>query len=147
MNAEESTPFSPEENHLEVKYAPWLGIVILSLGVLNVVLAVWVMLLSAEFSTTIITGIVLTLMGILYLTRTYFVVAPNRITLYNLIGSAVKRYVYTSPKELQLKGNTIYIETIEGAPSKQSASQKVKIAKWMTRAEDWRQLEAMISKR
>ncbi|MEL6490098.1 MAG: hypothetical protein AAFV85_18190 [Cyanobacteria bacterium J06634_6] len=142
MNSEESTPFLPEKEYLEAKYAPWLGITALLLGLLNVVLAVGVILLSGEFSTTIVTGILLTIVGILYLTRIYFVVAPNRITLYNLLGSAVKRYVYASPTELRLEGSTIYIET-----ETDSKPQKIKVAKWMTKSADWKQLESMILSR
>ena len=141
-NASQPSPFS-DSVYFEARYASWLGVVCLILGLINLGLALWVILLSGQFTGTLFTGILLTVIGALYLSRPYFVVADNRITLYNLMGSAVKRYVYPSAAALRLEGSTIYIDSAGAAEA--SKPRKIKLTKWMTRPADWERLELMIT--
>ncbi|MEL6159306.1 MAG: hypothetical protein AAGJ95_18105 [Cyanobacteria bacterium J06554_11] len=134
-----TNPLPTESNHFKARYAPWLGGILLSLGLLNLALALWVMLLQSQFNIGLITGVALTAAGYLYLTRPYFAIAPNRLTIYNLLGSTVKRYPFTAFSDISLEGNQIYIRNASEPHQKES----VKLTKWITKGADWKTLDTI----
>ncbi|MEO1620287.1 MAG: hypothetical protein AAFU53_04540 [Cyanobacteria bacterium J06632_3] len=138
-----------EESPFKARYARWLGIVLLGLGLLNLALTLWLMLLTGEFNTGIIVGGVLTIVGFLYLTKPYFAIAPNRLTVYNLLGSPVKRYPFATFSNFYFEGNQLFIDIDPSRPTDTAPrkGEKVKIAKWLVNAADWETLKGLISLR
>ncbi|MEM9088909.1 MAG: hypothetical protein AAGC93_09215 [Cyanobacteria bacterium P01_F01_bin.53] len=133
------SPFAPTEaQHFKARYKTWIGITMLVIGVIATVLNVWVMLLSGSFSFTIIPCVLPAIIGFLYLTRPYFVVAPNRLTIYSPIGQVVKRYPFKSFNDIKLVNDRLYIESVD---ANLTGAEQVKISKGLTHAQDWQTLE------
>ncbi|MEO1447782.1 MAG: hypothetical protein AAFV46_16410, partial [Cyanobacteria bacterium J06635_11] len=133
------SPFVPTEaQHFKARYKTWMGITMLVIGVIATVLNVWVMLLSGSFSFTIIPCVLPAIIGFLYLTRPYFVVAPNRLTIYSPIGQVVKRYPFKSFNDIKLVNDRLYIESVDASLT---GAEQVKISKGLTHARDWQTLE------
>lgn len=138
--ADHITDFLPTEaEHFKARYNPWLGGITVAAGVINLTLRIWLTLLTGGFSGHLIVGILLTVIGVLYFTRHYFSVAPNRITLYNLLGSAVKRYTFVSFEDLSIRNNKIFI-----ADKADARETKANITKWLMHPKDWEALQKMI---
>lgn len=129
-----------EDNHFKARYVPWLGLGLLALGILNLVLAILLIFLNGGFNAGLVTGAVLAVVGYLYLTRPYFSLAPNRLTIYNLIGSPVKRYSFESFNDIAIESNAVYLESGSVTPHQK---EKLKLAKWMVRSADWKKFCAM----
>ncbi|MGD1895756.1 MAG: hypothetical protein ACFB16_02270 [Phormidesmis sp.] len=141
MNDHPADLIPTEANHFKVHYTPWIGLTLLAIGILTVFLILLPMLLEGIFNSAIIIGVVCIVAGYLYCTRPYFAIAPNRLTLYNLIGSTVKRYPFPDFNHLNIENDRLYIETAASG----TGHEKVKITKWMVKSTDWKKLEELIS--
>lgn len=135
-----SSPAPTEDEHFKGRYNPLIGIALILLGAIATLVSLWLMLLNNQFNVAIVIGLVALLFGYLYLTRPYFTVAPNRLTVYNPIGKVVKRYPFESFNHLYTEKSHLYIES---GYSEAGSREKVNLNKWMVRAQDWRQLEAI----
>ncbi len=82
-------------------------------------------------------GIVVAVAGGLYLSRPYFAIAPNRLTLYNLLGNTVKRYPFESFSHLSLEKGALYIRNAD------EDAQQVNVHQWMVKSADWKRLQAL----
>ena len=134
-----TTDFLPTEtHHFKARHNPWVGITLLIIGVINLLLIIWIMLLTGKFNTGIITGLVCAIAGFLYLTSPYFSIAPNRLTVYSLIGSTVKRYPFASLSSITISGSKIVI-----ASADTQQPETAKIAKWLTHPKDWETVKSM----
>lgn len=131
-------PLPSESQHFKARYKTSLGIAILAFGLLVTLIIVWSMLLSGEFSVRIIVGILPVIIGVLYLTRPYFVVAPNRLTVYSPIGQVMKRYPFRSFDDVQVINGRLYVESND--PTKTGA-EKVKVSRRLTHEKDWKTLK------
>lgn len=118
---------------LTVGYNKVVGVLTLMGGAINLILSAWVFLLGG-FSAAIVTGIIITLVGILYLTRPYFTIEPNRLVLYNLLGMPVKQYTIELYSTVSIENNQLYINTNDNQT-------KVKVTKWLADGEDWQKLQ------
>ncbi len=146
LDASLSALLPTEDNHFKAYRAPWIGLTTLFVGLLNLLWAIWIILTAGKFNSAIITGVAITTAGYLYLTRPYFVLAPNRLTVYNLIGSVVKRYPFTRYNNLHTDDQRLYIEDIHSHTTRPTAKkQPVKISKWLTKSTDWNQLKDIIT--
>ncbi|MEL6816446.1 MAG: hypothetical protein AAFP03_16785 [Cyanobacteria bacterium J06598_3] len=141
MNAPSVLP--TEANHFKARYKTSIGVALLTIGLVATVLTLWVMLLDGQFSSSIISGILPTIIGFLYLTRPYFVIAPNRLTIYSPIGKAVKRYPFANFKDLKIIDGKLYIESSDRALT---GAEKVKVSKGLVHAKDWKAIESFASK-
>lgn len=141
MNAPSTLP--TENQHFKARYKTSIGIALLTIGLLATILTLWVMLLEGQFSSTIISGILPTIIGFLYLTRPYFVIAPNRLTIYSPIGKAVKRYPFANFNDLKIIDGKLYIESND---SKLTGAEKVKVSRGLVHAKDWKVIESFASK-
>ena len=138
MPSQNTAHLPTEEHHFKAYRTPWIGIVALIIGGINLLLAVWLMLLEGIFNSGTITGIVVTAAGYLWLTRPYFAIAPNRLTVYNLIGSTAKRHPFKAFSDLKIKGTYLYIED-----AVEISSEKVNITQRLTKATDWEKLKTI----
>jgi len=130
-----------EDNHFKGRYAIWMGVGFLLLGVVSTGLNLWAMLLAGEFSGAIVLGILLTIIGVLYLKQPYFVIAPNRLTLYNLLGKSVKRYPFASYDHITVENGIVYIKSDYAEDTNQR--EKVNISRWLVRSKDWARLTSI----
>lgn len=135
-----SSPGPTEDEHFKGRYKPLIGIALMSLGMVATLISLWLMLINNQFNVAIVIGLVALLFGYLYLTRPYFVIAPNRITVYNPVGKVVKRYPFASFDHLHTENKDLYIESDY---SEAGNREKVNLNQWMMRAQDWQQLEAI----
>ena len=137
------TPFTlpTEASPFTGRYALWVGLMSLLIGLLLTGISLWFMLLSGEFNGGIVGGLAVIAVSIRYLTGSYFSVAPNRLTVYNLIGRPVRRYPFASFDHIILEGDCVYIESkyAEAADNRQ----RVSISRFLVRSEDWARLAAM----
>ena len=136
-------PIPTETAPFEARYNPWLGGVLLLLGLLCLGLNLWLMLLEGSFNSGVIVGVIVSVVGFLYLTRPCFVLAPNRLTVYSPIGAVIKRYPFASFKDIQVESNAIYISPAEAVTP--GDREKIKLAKWMIRPADWKALQQLSS--
>ena len=120
---------------LTVGYNRVVGIAILVGGSINLLLSIWVILLGG-FSVAIVTGVLITVIGILYLARPYFVVEPSRIVLYNLFGMPMKQYAIEPYSTVRIENNKLYIHT-------KDSQTKVNVTKWLANADDWQKLQQL----
>jgi hypothetical protein len=72
--------------------------------------------------------------GIGYLTRTYFEVSPNRITVFALIGPLRREYPYSSRADLRIEGGKLFV-----------AGKKVPISRGQADAEAWERFVASLT--
>ncbi|KPQ34513.1 MAG: hypothetical protein HLUCCA11_14535 [Phormidesmis priestleyi Ana] len=122
-----------EDAPFKGRYRRSLGSVLLILGIGVASLSLKVMLLEGGLIGAAVLGVLLIIVGFLYLTRPYFAIAPNRLTIYNLLGSPVKRYPFTSFSQFQIKNSTtLYIE-----------QEKVNLSRWMMHSADWKRLQTL----
>ena len=130
-----------EDNHFKGRYAIWIGLGFLLLGVVSTGINLWVMLLAGEFSGAIVLGVLLTVIGVLYLKQPYFAIAPNRLTIYNLLGKSVKRYPFASYDHIIVENGSVYIKSDYAEDTNQS--KKVNISRWLVRSKDWAQMASI----
>jgi hypothetical protein len=141
FSAANSPTNSPTEaEHFKARYKPWLGMACLLLGGVIAAISLKAMSQQGGFIGLMVIGVVIIAMGGLYLRQPYFAIAPNRLTLYNLLGNSIKRYPFESFSHLSLENGTLYIES--GYASKE----KVNIRQWMVKSADWQQLQALSQK-
>lgn len=134
-----ATPFPTEAEHFKGRYALWLGLIFLLLGGLTTLVSLRAMVINGRINGAIITGIITTGIGILYLIRPYFSLAPNRLTVYNLLGNTVKRYPFESFGHLTIEKGALYIE------NSNESREKAKINRWMVKSADWKKLTQIAS--
>lgn len=130
-----------KNNHFEAYYQPWLGILLLGLGLAICVLSIGSMLQSSSFNSAIILGVVFAIAGYLYFTRPYFTLAPNRLTIYNLIGKVVKRYPFETFGNLSIENGTLYVK---GGFLGGDRREPTKLKKWLVKSKDWKSLQETI---
>ncbi len=137
-----SSPFPTEAQHFKGRYKVSVGIAFLLIGTVTVLLSLWRIGLDGlrrPVLLGLVLGIVVTLLGMVYLTRPYFGVAPNRLTVYSLLGKTVKRYPFASFNHLKIEDGHLYVESSDVAEG--NRREKVKISKWMVRSDDWQRLQ------
>ena len=115
-----------------MRYKTTLAWAIIAMGLINLLLGVWLLLLGQLVSAGIL-GILFLIVGYLYLKRPYFEVKPDRITIYNLLGNVVKRYPLTPHEQLRVKDNKLLIEQA-------GMERKVAVARFLVKNEDWEAL-------
>jgi hypothetical protein len=117
-------------------YRKSMALLLLIGGIINVVLGVWVSLLGA-FSITWLTGLIIGFIGFGYLTKPYFSVSLDEVSIYNIYGFKIKSYPLTSLNSLIIENRKLY--TTSGG-----SRQKIRIAGWLVNPEHWKQLEKII---
>ena len=112
---------------MKVRYNPVLGVVALVLGGVCLFLGLWLMALG-EFSPAIFPGLVVSLFGVMYLVRPYFLVNPKSVELAALIGPMKRTFPFQT---LEVDGGKLV------AISQDGSRKKVPVARWMAHSGDW----------
>ncbi len=87
---------------LRIRYAPWLPVVGLVVGVLLAVLAI-----STQEYLSLALGTLLVGLGVLLLKNPALVVEHNQVRVLNLLGATRKTYPFSNPRELEIKDHTL----------------------------------------
>ncbi|MEO1590644.1 MAG: hypothetical protein AAFU71_05045 [Cyanobacteria bacterium J06632_22] len=123
---------------LTLRYKTTLGWSIVALGLINLGLGIWLLLLGQLVSAGVL-GILFLVVGYLYLKRPYFDVKADRITIYNLLGNVVKRYPLTPHERLKVENNKLLIE-------QSGMARKVAVSRFLIKNEDWAALLQQIDR-
>lgn len=128
-----------EAEHFKARYKLWIGAICLITGGVTAGMSLRAMLLEGGFIGAAVLGVLLMAVGFLYLSRPYFAIAPNRLTVYNLLGNAVKRYPFESFSHISVESGALYIQS----GYTETTREKVNISRWMVRSADWKRLQAL----
>ncbi|MBF8185540.1 hypothetical protein ITP53_07275 [Nonomuraea sp. K274] len=110
---------------MEIRYNPVLGWVFLAAGAVVTFLQAWLFLLGV-FSPLIVVGLIVLVLGGLYLRRPYFRVEPEAIVVVSLAGTAQRRIPIPRNDDPRVEGNRIVI-----------GERQVPVRKGMAHPEDW----------
>jgi hypothetical protein len=100
----------------------------------NLVLGVWLWLLTRNFNISLILGLLLIVVAVGQWTRPYFRVEPKEVIVPALFGPLKRTFPYD---KLRLDGNRLVAEH-NGIP------QGVPVRRWLSRPADWAQLEQAV---
>lgn len=113
---------------MTVRYNPVMAGVILGLGVFNVVLGLWLLLLGEGRYLVLIVGVMSTVLGALMLGRPYFTVEGSTVVRRALAGPARREFPFT---RLEVDGTRLYGVDAGGGRV------KLPFARWSARRADW----------
>ena len=99
---------------MKVRYNPILAGAFLVLGVISVIPGILV-LARGEFVPTMIIGVMLVLLGVLYFVRPYFHLGSDSVTVPALVGPMRRDYAFTS---LRVEGSRLVIIDRRGNSAK-----------------------------
>lgn len=119
-----------------LRYKREVAVVFMLLGVLNVGLGIWLLLLG-EFHFTLILGCLIGYIGFGYFTKPIAVIHPDHVALYNLLGRKVRSYSLNTFSDLQLQGRQLYVR--QG-----SALKQIRLSPWIIHSQDWQKLESTL---
>lgn len=112
---------------MKIRYNVAVAVVMLVIGAACAFGGLWLYLLG-EFSFTLIIGLILMLLGILYLVRPYFWVYSTEVIIPAPIGPVKRRFPF---QYLEANGNRLYAVTGDGT------RKKVPVARWLANSADW----------
>ncbi|HVZ40711.1 MAG TPA: hypothetical protein VHI13_15635 [Candidatus Kapabacteria bacterium] len=120
---------------MSIGYNKVLAIIFLALGGFNVV----VNAITHGTPIAFFSGGMSLLIGALYLSRTYFIVEPDRITVKALLGPLTRTYEFSSYSDLVVEngGRSVYVR--EG-----SDMRKIRVSRWLSNGSDWDRFVAEI---
>lgn len=118
---------------MTVHYSKVWGGVFLGLGILTTMLN----LLARTLIPNGIVGLILILVGVLYLTRTYVEVSPTTLEVRAPIGRVAKRYTFSSLGALVIEDGKIFVT--EGGQRT-----RVKLSRMLADKRDWQAFVRMI---
>jgi hypothetical protein len=112
---------------MKVRYNTAVGIVFVVLGAVCTILGLWLAMLG-EFNPSVLVGLLVLLLGILYLVRPYFWVHANSVEVPAVIGPARRRFEFQT---LTMDGNKVIAVRADGT------RKKVPVTRWMSNTSDW----------
>ena len=119
---------------MTVRYNPLVAIVMAILCGINLVMGVWLLLLTRSFNISIFLGIILLVVVVGYWTRPYFHVEAKQVVLPGLYGPVKRTFPYQS---LRIEDSRL-LAVYNGIP------QRVPVRRWLSHKDDWAQLEQMV---
>jgi hypothetical protein len=126
---------------MDVRYNPAIPITVIVLGVVNFVLAMWLLQVGGSAGFSIVLGPLLAVLGLLQLTRTYFEFDPRSgtITTKALIGPVTRSFGGAAGGTLHVDGNRILWTKSDGRVK------KVPVTRVLARGDQWRAVLAQVS--
>jgi hypothetical protein len=128
---------------MAVRYNPAIPIVFIVLGVVNFVLAFWLLQTGGSAGFSIVLGPLLALLGVLQLSRTYFEFDPRSGTIITkaLLGPMTRTFGGAAGGSLHVDGNRIFWTKTDGRVK------KVPVTRVMARGDQWRAVLAQMGNR
>lgn len=117
---------------MTVRYNKTVGVISIVLGALFGCLYFVIALAGGQTTVSpMVAGVLGILFGILFLSRPYFTLAEDNLTLYALLGPAKTVYSFPPPARLQARGKKIVIVQPDGK------EQAVPLTAWVADPKDW----------
>lgn len=107
-----------------------MGIIFIVVGVMFACIYFIIALNGGKGSTLLTVGFISIMFGVLFLTRTYFVLNDDSLVLKAILGSAKTTYKFQSIKNIEIENNKIYI-------NQDGKREKLTISTWMIDKKDW----------
>jgi hypothetical protein len=125
---------------VSVRYNPVIGIVLIVLGVINIVLAVWLIQVGGTAGASLFLGPFIAILGLLQLNRTYFEFdqRTSTITMKALIGPAKREFGGAKGDLLRVEGERIMRTRADGR------TKKVPVSRFYARGDQWRAVLSLI---
>lgn len=120
--------------NMTIRYSRIWAIGFLGLGGINLFLAIWLSLLERRPAPILITGIVVTLIGFLWLVRPYAVVEQNQISVLATIGPLKRTFVFKTDADVKFEGNRLLINEF-------GQWKRVPLSRFLCDSSDWQALE------
>jgi hypothetical protein len=121
-----------------VRYKRSLAYLFIVLGSLNLVLGVWLLLLTGKPDFNIFFGILILAIGIGYLTKPYVTVTERGFVFKAMIGPIERTTEFDSINRVRVENNKILIQNNGGW-------KRVPISKLFAHKDDWQALIALIT--
>jgi hypothetical protein len=115
-----------------------MGIIFIVLGVINILLGGWLLLLG-RFSFSFVLGLLITLIGYMYLTRPYFTVEKDAVIVPALMGTRERVSRFQTPDEVRLDGNKLMVRD-------NGNWKRVPVYRWMSDPAGWKALEDRLAR-
>ncbi len=112
-----------------VGYSKRMGFIFLGLGLVPLTLNLWVMLLDGGFRLGVLTGAIVMVVGVLYLTRDFLRVSSSSVEQLNMLGMTLKSYPIS---QLEVENEQVYVVS-EGKRKKLAT-------RWLARDSHWQKL-------
>jgi hypothetical protein len=112
---------------MKVRYSPVVSGLLLVLGVACLGLGVWDWT-HGTFGPGVVIGVLVALMGVLTLTRTYFRVGHDVVEVLAMLGPAKREYPYES---LVYDNGRLF--AVDGAGERR----RIPVARWIAHSGDW----------
>jgi hypothetical protein len=110
-----------------VGYNKTLGLVLLGVGLLSFLLNLWVMLLGGSLNPGLLVGLLVAVIGVLYLTKDFLRVSSSSVEQLNLWGRVLKSYPLN---QLGVVDGQVYTEP----------ERKKLAVRWLAKPGDWQRL-------
>ncbi|MBL8080576.1 MAG: hypothetical protein JNM55_21575 [Anaerolineales bacterium] len=94
---------------MKIRYSKSVGIIYILTGVLFSCVYLLISLADGKGSMLLTVGFIGIMFGILFLTRTYFVLNEDGLVLSAILGSAKTTYKFQSLKELEVDNKQVYL--------------------------------------
>lgn len=123
---------------LRVGYNKLFGALLLGAGALCFVLG-----LIVRTPSSALIGAMNVVIGVLYLTRPYFVLTRHAIELRNLLGTTMRRYAFDELAHLAVSddGKSVFQNDAGGAPT------RLKLTRWLADRRDWQTFLGLVQAR
>jgi hypothetical protein len=124
---------------MQVKYNRIVALVFFGLGLLNILLGGWLLLLG-QFHFSLILGLLVGGIGFSYLTRPYFLVEGGAVVIPALLGPVRRTFDYGNKAE-RLKFEDGKLMFNNGTTWK-----RVPVQRWISDGATWEQFEQFVNK-
>lgn len=123
---------------MKVRHKPLFGVVLLLLGVLCLLLGLWLITLG-EFSPAtlpdVLPGVIVTVVGILYLVQPYFWITPTSVEVP--IGPRRRTFPF---RTLEFEDNKLFAIGDDGR-------KQVPVTRWLAHSGDWAAVVERVARR
>jgi hypothetical protein len=120
--------------NVTLRYSRLLAVFMAILCGINLLLGVWLFLLTRNFNISIFLGIVLLVIVVGYWTRPYFHVEAGQVVVPALFGPLKRNFLYDKLRFEE--GRLVAVNN--------GISKRIPIRRWLSHPGDWAQLEQMV---
>ena len=120
------------EENMKVHFNKTLGITIIVLGVLDILMILVLALMGARISMGGIFILLAVVLGILFLTRPYFIVEEGTLEVRALIGPASTIYKFKKPQDFSVEKYKVFLTAAA------HDRQQLPVFGWLAHGKDWK---------
>ncbi len=122
---------------MTVRYNRVFAIVLLVLGVINTLLGVWLLALGS-LSPSLLTGILILVIGYSYLSRPYFIIEAHQVVVPAPLGPIKRTYNFPNDTYIKMENSRLFVRS--GGNWK-----RIRVYRWLSDSTDWQAMEAKLT--